>query len=177
MFTIRHFIDVMNEAIASTPVQSSHIDKIEHTGEHLYITFWNGAIYEYDDVPEETAAQMLKQDSKGKFFWRNVRDQVPYRKVDKIPDIKPHYKWDWKTETWEPMNQQATDQLAQDNSASLTSTDLVVPRGYTINTEDGDTYTWKGALWVSSNTGRVATRAVGTALTAQAHRDIGGHNA
>lgn len=175
MYSMRTLIDVLNEAIASSDVQSSHIDKIEHTGDHLYITFYTGDIYEYDDVSEEKAADMLKQDSKGKFFWREIRNpgkpggDYPYRKVLAIPESKPNFRWNWNTETWEPTNAQAR-QLASQRPAT---TDIIVPAGYTTETPDGEVYIWKGAQWVSTKTGRMARREVGRALTIQSHQEIG----
>ena len=177
MHDLRHFIDIINEAIASTSVQSSHLDKIEHNGKNLYITFWNGDIYQYDDVPESLVTQMLKQDSKGKFFWKWIRNpgkpggDYEYRKIAAIPKDKPRFRWDWKTESWLPVD----DTTPTPQTASTSgSTDATVPKGYSITTDDGDTYTWLGAQWNSKKTGRVATREVGKALTAQAHRDIKG---
>lgn len=170
------FVQDLFEAIASTPVQSSHIDKIEHNGENLYITFKNGKIYEYLNVPEDLTTQMLQQDSKGKFFWKWIRDpgkpggDYQYRVVASIPTEKPRFRWNWRASNWEPVENEVPYTQAK---PQITSTDPEVPKGYTITTDNGDVYSWLGAQWNSKKTGRVATREVGKTLTAQAHREIG----
>lgn len=177
MYNMRHFIDQMNEAIASTSVQSSHISKVEHTGEDLYITFKNGDIYEYKDVPEDLVAQMLQQDSKGKFFWKWIRDpgkpggDYAYKKVIAIPKAKPHYKWNWKTNTWVPMNDAA--RLQSQEKTQPQTTDLVVPVGYVLQLDDGSSYKWLGAQWRSLQSGRIATKNMSKSLTSIAHQEIG----
>lgn len=163
-FSLRGFIDIINEAIEDTPVTSSHLRNVYHNGDKMYIKFWNDVIYEYDDVPESTCAEMLSRDSKGKYFWRYIRDpgkpggNFPYRIVNKIPDEKPHYKWNWKSQTWEPAVRQKTPK--------------VVPVGTTVQTSDGNLYIWRGAQWVSKVTGRIAKRDVGKALTSQALKNL-----
>lgn len=173
--------DFLTEEIQSTNVSSSHLKTVEYVGDKLYITFRNGKIYEYDGVPEDLVTRMLKQPSKGKFFWKYIRDpgkpggDYPYRVVDKVPEAKAKYRWNWNTNNWELVSPGNMVQDPERTSVQDT-TDTVVPRGYSINTADGDTYIWHGAQWGSVNTGRVATRAVGRALTAQAHRDIETNN-
>ena len=162
MFDMRYLIDMITEAIAPVNVISSHIGTIEHTGDHLYVTFKNGDIYEYDDVDEDLAKEMLRSESKGKFFWRYIRNDVPYRKVTHVPQIKPRVRWNWNTETWEQI------------SPEQPNADVVVPSGYSIDTPDGAVYTWRGAQWVDQRTKRMATKQLAALLTAQAHKDIRG---
>jgi len=47
----------------------------------LQVTFNNGAIYEYDDVPHETFAAMNLAESQGKFFNTNIAKSFTYRKL------------------------------------------------------------------------------------------------
>jgi hypothetical protein len=47
----------------------------------LQITFNNGAIYEYDDVPHETFAGMNLAESQGKYFNTNIAKNYTYRKI------------------------------------------------------------------------------------------------
>jgi len=47
----------------------------------LQITFNNGAIYEYDDVPHEVFASMNLAESQGKYFNANIAKNYTYRKI------------------------------------------------------------------------------------------------
>ena len=47
----------------------------------LLVTFNNGQIYEYDDVPHETFTQMNLAESHGKYFNTNVARKYNYRKI------------------------------------------------------------------------------------------------
>ena len=47
----------------------------------LQITFNNGAIYEYDDVPHETFAAMNLAESQGKYFNANIAKSFTYKKI------------------------------------------------------------------------------------------------
>jgi len=80
---MRDLINSINEAFMPVDVDSSHIKNVQYT-DKLYIEFLNGSIYEYDDVPEDLAREMLQQPSKGSFFWANIRNKYPYRKVSSV---------------------------------------------------------------------------------------------
>ena len=81
---MRNLITVINEAFSPVDVDSSHIKRVEYT-DKLYIEFLNDSVYEYDNVPEDLAKEMLQQPSKGSFFWANIRGKYPYRKIASIP--------------------------------------------------------------------------------------------
>lgn len=157
------------EAIAPTDVESSHLQTIEHNGKDLYITFKNGSIYEYDNVPEALVRQMLKVDSKGKFLWRYVRDKFAYRKVKTInqqkhdtnPDaVKQRLKYDVETGEWVDA---LTPEIVQDTQ---------VPVGYKFRAPDGDTYTFQGAQWKNDRTGRISKKEITQKMTDIAKRLI-----
>lgn len=165
----KSLIQNIYEAISPTDVDSSHIQTIEHNGKELYITFLNGTIYEYDNVPEALVRQMLKKDSKGKYFWQYIRSKYPYRRVSSIkqqkfstnPDeVKPHFKYNAQTGEWEDA---VTPQV-------LKSVD--VPVGYKFHAPDGDTYSFMGKQWKNDRSGRVAKREISDKITAIAKRLI-----
>lgn len=155
------------EAIVPTDVDSSHLAKVEHNGKNLYVTFKNGAIYEYDKVPEWVVRKLLQADSKGKFFWSWIRDRYPYRRVNSIPTsntvykgsnpdvVKPHLKYNVETGEWYD---------------SADAEDTEVPVGYEFRAPDGDTYVWRGQQWVNSRTKRMASRNIRDKMTQIAKR-------
>ncbi len=162
-------IQYIFESIAPTDVDSSHIDTIEHNGKELYITFLNGAIYEYDNVPEGLVRQMLKQDSKGKYFWQYIRNKYPYRRVSSIkqtkftsnPDeVKPHLKYNVQTGKWEDA---VTPEVIKT---------VAVPIGYQFHAPDGDVYSFLGKQWKNDRTGRIAKREISDKITDIAKRLI-----
>lgn len=157
------------EAIAPTDVDSSHLKTIEHNGKDLYITFKNGSTYEYDNVPEAMARQMLKVDSKGKFLWRYVRDKYPYRKITAIPAqkydsnpdaVKQKLRYDVDSGEW-------VDALTPDVLKTVQ-----VPLGYEFRAPDGDTYSFQGQQWKNTRTGRVARKDISTKMSEIARRMI-----
>ena len=165
----KNLIQYICEAISPTDVDSSHIQTIEHNGKELYITFLNGTIYEYDNVPEALVRDMLKKDSKGKYFWRYIRNKYPYRQVSSIkqqkfstnPDeVKPHLKYNAQTGEWE------------DSVTPEVLKSVGVPVGYKFNAPDGDTYSFQGQQWKNDRTGRVAKREISDKITAIAKRLI-----
>lgn len=151
---------IILEAIDPTEVESSHIKIIEHNGKNLYITFKNGSIYEYDHVPEKLIHKMLQAESKGKFFWRFIRDKCPYRKVDAVKsntynqdvggNISP-FVYDAENDQW----------LSPEDGK-----ELPVPVGYMFLAPDHDYYEFLGAQWKNTRTGRVAKRNIGQKMTA-----------
>lgn len=169
----KELLKAILEAIAPTDVDSSHLRTIEHTGKHLYITFKNGATYEYDNVPEALVRQMLKVDSKGKFLWRYIRDKYPYRTVQSIPqhkpdvsnptnpdEVKPRLKYDVETGQW-------VDAL---NPKVLSTVEI--PVGYEFRAPDGDTYKFQGKQWRNTKTGRVAKTNISNKISDIAKRMI-----
>lgn len=143
-------LDILVEAFAPVDVESSHITSVAYINDQLYVTFYNGSIYEYDDVSEDEAEEMLKADSKGKFMWRNIRMTKPYREVREIPELEPE----------------------QEEIPDVPTDDVVVPKGYQFRAPDGDTYIWHGAQWGNSRTGRMATRVIRDKITDVAKRLI-----
>lgn len=157
----------ITEAIAPTDVDSSHLKTIEHNGKDLYITFKDGRVYEYDNVPEAMTRQMLKQDSKGKYFWRWIRSKYAYRQVSSVPQqkftsdpdaVKQHVKYDVETGEWVDSN---TPEV-------LKSVD--VPVGYLFRAPDGDNYEFMGKQWKNKRTGRIANRMISDKITDIARR-------
>jgi hypothetical protein len=47
----------------------------------LSVTFNNGVIYEYDDVPHETFSALNLSESQGKFFNQNIAKKFTYKKI------------------------------------------------------------------------------------------------
>lgn len=157
------------EAIAPTDVDSSHLRTIEHNGKDLYITFYDGSTYEYDDVPENMVRQMLKVDSKGKFLHRYIRDKFPYRKIKSIPQqkfgsnpnaTKQRLKYDVDTGEW-------VDALTPDVLKPIQ-----IPTGYAFRAPDGDTYVFQGQQWRNQRNGKIAPKNIGSKISDIAKRLI-----
>lgn len=163
-------ISILREAIASTEVQSSHLKAIEHNGKDLYITFLNGKTYEYDHVPEALVHDMLRGDkSRGKYFWRYIRDKYPYREVKSIPvktyssdpnSIKQRLRYNAETDEWEDAIKARELEAIQ------------IPTGYEFNAPDGDIYKYMGKQWRNTRTGRVANRRIQAKISEIARRII-----
>lgn len=47
----------------------------------LDLEFRNGAVYHFFDVPPPTYRELLKADSKGAYFNRNIRNRFRYQQV------------------------------------------------------------------------------------------------
>lgn len=64
-------------------VLSSNIDSIGYEKGTLEIKFHNGGLYQYLGTSKELFDNMLNAESKGKFFWRYIRDNInyPYAKI------------------------------------------------------------------------------------------------
>lgn len=165
----KQLIQTITEAIAPTDVDSSHLKTVEHNGKDLYITFLNGAVYEYDNVPESLVRQLLKQDSTGKYFWKYIRDKYAYRKVSSVPQqkfasnpdqVKQHLKYNVQTGEWDDAN---TPEV-------LKSVD--VPVGYIFRGPDGDDYEFMGKQWKNRRSGRIAHKTISNKITDIAKRLI-----
>lgn len=147
---LRTLLDQLNEAFAPIEVESSHITSVAYINDKLYVTFYTGKIYEYDDVTEDEATQMMDASSKGRFMWRNIRQTKPYREVHEIPELPPE----------------------QNELPAVNVDTIVVPIGHQFRAPDGDTYIWKGAQWVNTRTGRMANRLIRDKITNIAKRLI-----
>lgn len=64
-------------------VKSSMIAAVSHDSKKkaMTITFRNGSTYQADGVPKTILTRMLKVQSKGKFFNRNIKDKYPIHKL------------------------------------------------------------------------------------------------
>lgn len=145
---LRNLLNQLNEAFAPIDVESSHITSVAYINDKLYVTFYDGGIYEYDDTTEEEATQMMDASSKGKFMWRNIRQTKPYREVSEIPDLPPE----------------------QSEVPAVNTDTIEVPIGHQFRAPDGDTYIWKGAQWVNTRSGRMAHKNVRDKITNIAKR-------
>ena len=66
-------------------VDSKNISKIGYSVSQkiLEITFWNGDVYEYYEVPIGIRAEMIASDSIGKFFHSRIKDNFAFKKINK----------------------------------------------------------------------------------------------
>lgn len=64
-------------------VVSSNIDAIGYNedSEELYVRFSSGAVYVYQEVPEEVHQEFLGASSKGKFFAQHIKEVYEYARV------------------------------------------------------------------------------------------------
>ena len=99
-------------------VESSNIDSIGHNflTKNLEIEFKGGNIYRYKKVPRRVFKDMMGADSKGKFFWKNVRFEYPYKKYRTKDGDKVHDEWK-KLERKEKKNMEGQEKVAMSNVA------------------------------------------------------------
>jgi hypothetical protein len=77
---------ILKEEIIGTKIineiQSSNIKKTEYDTEtkNLLVTFNNGAIYEYQEVPHQLYTQFRMSESQGKFFSGKIAKTFKYKK-------------------------------------------------------------------------------------------------
>lgn len=64
-------------------VVSSNLKWVDYDFDNhiLTIGFRSGSVYEYYDVPEEIYWELLEADSKGRYFWRYIRNDFEYRRI------------------------------------------------------------------------------------------------
>jgi KTSC domain-containing protein len=64
-------------------VDSSSIDQIGYAEDEreLWVRFKSGDTYAYSDVPPGTHAEIMRADSKGSYFNREIKPNYPYRPV------------------------------------------------------------------------------------------------
>ena len=65
------------------PVDSSSIDSVGYEDEVLEIRFNNGGLYRYFGVPPEVCLDLLKANSKGRFFNRYIRGVYSGKRIKK----------------------------------------------------------------------------------------------
>lgn len=63
----------------SSAIRTFSYDEQGHT---LFVTFIDGDLYAYLDVPPEVHASMREASSKGRFFAYRIRNRYPYRKLE-----------------------------------------------------------------------------------------------
>lgn len=59
-------------------------------GHMLEITFQNGSVYRYLDVPAKAAEAMRQAPSKGEFFNAHIRDHFAFERTGKAPPKTAH---------------------------------------------------------------------------------------
>jgi hypothetical protein len=78
---------ILKEEIIGTKIineiQSSNIKKTEYDTEtkNLLVTFNNGALYEYMEIPHQLYTQFRMSESQGKFFSSKIAKAFKYKKV------------------------------------------------------------------------------------------------
>ena len=99
-------------------VESSNIDSIGHNflTKNLEIEFKDGNIYRYKKVPRGVFKNMMNADSKGKFFWKNVRFEYPYKKHRTKDGDKVRDEWK-KLERKEKKDMEGQEKVAMSNVA------------------------------------------------------------
>ncbi len=65
------------------PVTSSNIKSVGYdaASKLLELEFHSGGVYQYFNVPETTHNGLVKAESHGSYFHRNIRDKYRYRKI------------------------------------------------------------------------------------------------
>jgi len=76
-------VNVVSELGEWVLVDSSNLDAIRYDpeNEELQVKFLSGAVYKYDNVPAEVVEDLLNADSKGSFFYWNIRNDYMYDRV------------------------------------------------------------------------------------------------
>lgn len=64
--------------IESSNIQSVGYDLDKHI---LEVEFLSGAVYNYFKVPNKTYKEFMNAKSKGKYFYKNIRESFKYKKV------------------------------------------------------------------------------------------------
>lgn len=64
-------------------VTSSQFKKVKYDSdtETLIITFNNGSKYSYEDVPEKVFLDLIRADSLGSFFIKNIKSKYKFTKI------------------------------------------------------------------------------------------------
>ena len=80
-------MSITKEIISGTKIineiQSSNIKKTEYDTEtkKLLVTFNNGLLYEYDEVPHQTYTKFRAAESQGKYFVTDISKAYKYKKL------------------------------------------------------------------------------------------------
>jgi hypothetical protein len=72
-------LKLLFQRVKSSNLHSIAYDKKTKT---LQIKFKGGGLYQYNQVPEKIFRAILRAKSKGKYFWRNVRDEYEYKRLN-----------------------------------------------------------------------------------------------
>ena len=64
-------------------VESSNLDEVGYDEERevMQVTFNNGRVYRYYQVPPAIFNSLLQADSKGSYFWENIRGKFEYERI------------------------------------------------------------------------------------------------
>jgi hypothetical protein len=65
------------------PVESSMLDSIGYEKNVLEVRFCNGGLYQYLDVPESALSELMRAESKGRFFNQNIRGRYPSVRLER----------------------------------------------------------------------------------------------
>lgn len=66
------------QSVVSSNLKSVGYDLESNT---LEIEFQSGAVYQYYGVPPEIYEALMRAPSHGSYFYANIRDRYPYRRV------------------------------------------------------------------------------------------------
>lgn len=72
-----------NAEIYNNTLATSNIADFEYQAQTLKVTFLDGSVYEYFDVPKNTYIKMVNSDSPGRFAKRHVYPKFIFRNVSK----------------------------------------------------------------------------------------------
>jgi hypothetical protein len=75
-------------------VKSSHLRSVIHNNkqEKMRIRFWNGSIYEYSNVDRDEYDAQISAISKGKHFWKNIRQDKKTEQLKEGRNVKRRKK-------------------------------------------------------------------------------------
>ena len=62
------------------PVKSRDVKSVgyDERTQTLEVEFLSGGFYEYTRVPKDVYIDLLQEENKGEYFWRNIRDVKRY---------------------------------------------------------------------------------------------------
>lgn len=69
-------------ALVRVPVKSTHIKEIAWGNNILEVTFLSGVRYRYPGVPKEVWDAFQEAESKGSYFYRNIRRYYVGEKIE-----------------------------------------------------------------------------------------------
>lgn len=77
-----------------TEVESSNVEAVSHSDEHLIVRFKNGSLYSYEGVDEEVFYDLANAESVGKYLARVVKTTYPYQKWESEAELIDYLnKW------------------------------------------------------------------------------------